>query len=31
VLFNHERHIKKDVVCKAEKKANLDCWLACHN
>jgi hypothetical protein len=56
VLFNHERHIKKDIVCKdchgivesmdrikgirfrmgfciechREKKANLDCWLACH-
>ena len=57
VFFNHQRHIKKDVACKAchgmvetmdrikgvnfqmgfciechrEKKANLDCWLACHN
>lgn len=57
VFFNHERHIKKEIECKAchgavetmdrikgvkfemgfcitcheEKKANLDCWLACHN
>jgi hypothetical protein len=57
VVFNHERHIKKEIACKEchgiiermdrikgvhfkmgfciechrEKKANLDCWLACHN
>jgi hypothetical protein len=57
VFFNHERHIKKEIVCEQchgkvetidrlkgvefkmgfciachkEKKANLDCWLACHN
>jgi hypothetical protein len=57
VMFNHERHIKKDIQCEAchgrveaqdriqgkrfemgfciechrERKANLDCWLACHN
>jgi len=57
VLFNHERHLKKEVscadchgavealdrlsrkrfkmgfciTCHQEKKANLDCWLACHN
>jgi hypothetical protein len=57
VLFNHERHIKKEIACEAchgevrqmdrlkgqrfkmgfciechrEKKANLDCWLACHS
>ena len=57
VMFNHERHIKKEVQCESchgdiagtdrlvrrefkmgfcikchrEKKANLDCWLSCHN
>ena len=57
VLFNHQRHIKKDIACEQchgavktmdrikgvrfemgfcvechrEKKANLDCWLACHS
>lgn len=57
VFFNHQRHIKKEVVCQEchgrveamdrikgvnfkmgfciechqKKKANLDCWLACHN
>lgn len=57
VLFNHQRHIKKDIDClechgaietmdrikgkifymefcidcHREKKANLDCWLACHS
>ena len=57
VVFNHQRHIKKDIACESchgrietmdriqgvhfmmgfcigchrEKKANLDCWLACHN
>ncbi len=57
VFFNHQRHIKKEIVCQEchgavetmdrikgvqfemgfcitcheEKKANLDCWLACHN
>jgi len=57
VFFNHERHIKKEIVCEQchgkvetmdrlkdaqfkmgfcitchrEKKANVDCWLACHN
>ncbi len=57
VLFNHQRHIKKEVACQKchgavekmdriagqnfkmgfcvechrEKKANLDCWLACHS
>ncbi len=57
VLFNHQRHIRKEVACQEchgavetmdrlkgvrfkmefciqchqEKKANLDCWLACHN
>ncbi len=57
VVFNHQRHIKKEVACQEchgpvekmdrilgknfkmgfciechrEKKANLDCWLACHN
>ena len=57
VLFNHERHIRKDIACEQchddvkaqdrikgkkflmgfciechrEKKAPLDCWLACHN
>jgi len=57
VMFNHERHIKKDVPCEKchgdiqgtdrlkhhefkmgfciechrENKANLDCWLSCHN
>ena len=57
VLFNHQRHILKDIACEAchgevremdrlkgerfkmgfciechrEKKANLDCWLACHS
>ena len=57
VFFNHERHIKKEILCEQchgkvetldrlkdaefkmgfciachkEKKANLDCWLACHN
>jgi hypothetical protein len=57
VLFNHQRHIRKEVACKEchgavetmdrikgvsfqmgfciechqEKKANLGCWLACHN
>jgi len=56
VLFNHERHIKKEIECRQchgpvetmdrlkgeyfrmefcitchrQKKANLDCWLACH-
>jgi hypothetical protein len=57
VMFNHKRHIQKEVLCEAchgdilsmdrikgvrfkmefciachrEKKANLDCWLGCHN
>ncbi len=57
VLFNHQRHIRKDIACEQchgeiktmdrirgrqfkmgfcvqchrEKKANLDCWLACHS
>ena len=57
VLFNHQRHIKKEIACETchgevktmdrlndrhfkmgfcidchrEKKANLDCWLACHS
>ena len=57
VLFNHQRHIRKEIECRQchgaietmdrikgkqfkmgfcvechrEKKANLDCWLACHN
>jgi hypothetical protein len=57
VMFNHQRHIRKEIACEAchgevkqterlkgkrfkmgfciechrEKKANLDCWLACHN
>ena len=57
VVFNHQRHIKKEIACQKchgaietmdrlkgvnfkmgfcvechrEKKANLDCWLACHN
>ena len=57
VLFNHQRHIKKEIQCQQchgaienldrirgryfymefciqchrEKKANLDCWLACHS
>jgi hypothetical protein len=57
VLFNHQRHIKKEIACQEchgavetmdrlkgkhfqmgfciechqEKKANLDCWLACHS
>ena len=57
VVFNHQRHIKKEVACEKchgevkqmdrlknhrfkmgfcvechqEKKANLDCWLACHS
>ncbi|MDX9788296.1 MAG: cytochrome c3 family protein [Desulfobacterales bacterium] len=57
VLFNHERHIKKEIDCQSchglvetvdrlpsnrfemgfclechrEKKANVDCWLACHS
>ena len=57
VLFNHQRHIKKEIACRQchgavetmdrikekqfemgfcvachrEKKANLDCWLACHS
>jgi hypothetical protein len=57
VVFNHQRHIKKEVACQEchgavekmdrilgknfkmgfciechrEKKANMDCWLACHN
>jgi hypothetical protein len=57
VLFNHQRHIKKEIACQKchgavekmdrlagekfkmgfcvechqEKKANLDCWLACHS
>ncbi len=57
VVFNHQRHIRKDIECKEchgavetmdrlkgtdfkmgfciechkQKKANLDCWLACHN
>ncbi|MCJ7683436.1 MAG: cytochrome c family protein [Desulfobacteraceae bacterium] len=57
VFFNHQRHIKKELVCQEchgrveamdrikgvnfkmgfciechkKKKANLDCWLACHN
>jgi hypothetical protein len=57
VMFNHERHIKKEVECETchgdiegtdrlkthefimgfcikchrKEKANLDCWLSCHN
>jgi hypothetical protein len=57
VMFNHERHIKKEVLCETchgdvegtdrlkthefkmgfcikchrKEKANLDCWLSCHN
>ena len=57
VMFNHERHIKKEVACETchgdvagtdrlvrhdfkmgfciechrKEKANLDCWLSCHN
>jgi len=57
VMFNHERHIKKEIACEAchgdvagtdrlkrhefkmgfciqchrKEKANLDCWLSCHN
>lgn len=57
VIFNHERHIKKEfeceichgdikgtdrlkhhefkmgfcVTCHRKEKANLDCWLSCHN
>ena len=57
VLFNHQRHIRKQIDCREchgaiesmdrikgkifymefcinchrEKKANLDCWLACHS
>lgn len=57
VVFNHERHIKKEVACETchgevkatdrlkfhefkmgfcvechrENKANVDCWLSCHN
>lgn len=57
VLFNHQRHIRKEIACQEchgavekqdrlvgeqfkmgfcvechqEKKANLDCWLACHS
>jgi len=57
VLFNHQRHIKKEIACEQchgnvrtmdrlqhnhfkmgfciqchrEKKANVDCWLACHS
>ena len=57
VLFNHQRHIRREIDCRAchgavetmdrlegkrfmmgfciqchrEKKANLDCWLACHS
>lgn len=57
VLFNHKRHLKKNIQCEAchgqvktmdrikgvhfkmefciachrERKANLDCWLACHS
>jgi adenine-specific DNA methylase len=57
VVFNHQRHIKKEVACREchgeveymdrirgkffymqfciechrERKANLDCWLSCHN
>lgn len=57
VMFNHERHIKKEVQCETchgdiegtdrlkrhdfkmgfciechrKEKANLDCWLSCHN
>jgi len=57
VLFNHQRHIRKEITCQQchgavetmhrlkshrfkmgfcvdchrEKKANLDCWLACHS
>jgi hypothetical protein len=57
VMFNHQRHIRKEVACQEchgaveqmdrlkgekfkmgfcvechrEKKANLDCWLACHS
>jgi len=57
VLFNHQRHIRKQIQCEQchgeirkmdripknrfkmsfciechrEKKANLDCWLACHS
>jgi hypothetical protein len=57
VLFNHQRHIRKDIECREchgdietmdrikgryfymefciachrQRKANLDCWLACHS
>ena len=57
VMFNHERHIKKEIPCETchgdiagtdrlvhhefkmgfciqchrKEKANLDCWLSCHN
>ncbi len=57
VLFNHQRHIRKEIACRQchgavetmdrikgkqfkmgfclechrKKKANLDCWLACHS
>ncbi|MHC1743664.1 MAG: cytochrome c3 family protein [Syntrophobacteraceae bacterium] len=57
VVFNHERHIRKELACKEchgqvetmdrirgkyfymhfcidchrERKANIDCWLSCHN
>ncbi len=57
VVFNHQRHIKKELACKEchgqvetmdrihgkffymhfciechrERKANIDCWLSCHN
>jgi hypothetical protein len=57
VLFNHERHIKKEIACESchgevrkmdrlkgtrfqmgfciechrQKKANIECWLACHS
>ena len=57
VVFNHQRHIKKEIVCQSchgqvkqmdrligqrfqmgfciachmQKKANTDCWLACHS
>ncbi|MFZ0241947.1 MAG: cytochrome c3 family protein [Desulfobacterales bacterium] len=57
VLFNHQRHIRKEIACQQchgeiqnmdrikgkvffmafcikchrERKANIDCWLACHS
>jgi len=57
VVFNHQRHIRKELACREchgeiekmdrirgkffymqfciechrEKKANIDCWLSCHN